>query len=250
MARTLSISLAGLLCLLAASCSRQAEAETDSILVYCTPDAVPYARMLKRLAEEGGEQRQITLAPMRPGDVLAAVEGTRAGDFVVCIGRGLEGKLAKRDLVRMPPVTHGLGVCLVSAKAMEVADLGLSDTRLGSGKPGGPLADAADQAVPQALRAAVSANIVHRSARSDQLVRLVKLGSLDAAFVWSSPPPASDLPTLPLPRQAGSRPLRIVALSCSRLAEAQTKAMLDVWQSPVAVQALAEDTGKAEGAAK
>ena len=239
-----------MLSLLVGSCGRQTDAETDTILVYCTPDAVPYARILKRLAKQNGEQRQITLAPMRSGDILTAVDGTRAGDFVIAVGGGMEEKLQKLELVRMPSVSHALGVCLVSTEAAKLADMGLPGKRLGSGKPGTALARAVDQALPEALRSAISANVVHHSARSDELVRLVGLGSLDAAFVWSSPPPAPDLSTLHLPRQADFRPLRIVALSCSRLPTADTKAMLDLWERSIAPQALAEDTGKTEGSAK
>ena len=60
---------------------------------------------------------------------MASAVDASAG--VVSVGEALEKQLQERDLVRMPRVAHALGVCVVSAAAMdlvdEVAQHGLGD---------------------------------------------------------------------------------------------------------------------------
>ncbi len=215
-----STSGALLLCLLLAAC-RPAR---DTVLVYCTPDAVPYAKLLQQASDW-----PITLAPLAPPDLLAALEGTKAGDFVLSIGGGLERELQSRKLVRLPPVDQPLGVCVVSTKPLALADLAEPGMRVGSGKPDSPLDRAGFQGLPQELRPSVVANVRYRSARADELVRLVRLGTLDAALVWDYPVSATDLAVLPLARETASAPVRLVALSCSRLSTAEVKAILGWW---------------------
>ncbi len=217
-----------LLCLLlAVACSQPEPAASSQVLVYCTPEAAPHARRLAPLAEG----RELLVAPLPPGDILAALEGTKAGDFVVFAGAGFAEKLASLQVVRLPAVNlHTLGVCLVSAKPLAWEDIPKSGLRLGSGTVGGTL----DASLPAELREAVAPQVIHRSGSGDELVRLVRLGSLDGALVWDNPPPAPDLPTLPLPKTAASCPLQIVALTTSRLPAAEAKALLEVWRTAFA----------------
>lgn len=236
MATILSASSVGLLCLLLAACRPSAVRSVGPVLVYCTPDAVPFARIIQQ-----GEQRQIVLAPMAPADILAALDGTRAGDFVVSVGGGLEQKLRAQELVRLSPAAQPLGVCIVSRTPLVLADLGVPGRRLGSGKSGDALDQAVSEGLPEVLRASIASNVCHRSARPDELVRLVRLGSLDAAFVWDRPP-TPGLKSLPLVGEAAGASLRIVALACSRLPAAEARAMLERWRGPATAQMLA--TGK------
>lgn len=209
-----------LLLLLLAAC-RPAR---DTVLVYCTPDAVPYAKLLQQASD-----RPMTVAPLAPPDLLAALDGTKAGDFVLSLAGGLERELQTRKLVRLTPVDQPLGVCVVSVKPLVLADLAEPGIRVGSGKPDSPLDRAGFQGLPQELRQAVVANVRYRSARADELVRLVRLGTLDAALVWDYPVPATDLAVLPLARETASAPVRLIALSCSRISAAEAKTILGGW---------------------
>ncbi|MDX9978857.1 MAG: hypothetical protein RBU25_02305 [Lentisphaeria bacterium] len=213
--------------LLAVACSKPEPAAPAQVLVYCTPEAAAHARRLAPLAAG----RELILAPLPPGDILAALEGTKAGDFVVFAGGGFAEKLASLQMVRFPALkVHTLGVCLVSAKPTTWDDITKSGLRLGSGTVGGTL----DASLPAELREAIAPQVVHRSGRGDELVRLVRLGSLDAALVWDSPPPAPDLPTLALPKAEASCPLHIAALTTSRLPATEAKALLEAWRTAFA----------------
>jgi len=227
MATWCSISSGGLLCLLAVACSKPEPGVPSRVLVYCTPETAPHARRLVALAEG----RELILAPLPPGDMLAAIEGTKAGDFAVFAGSGFAESLRSRRLLRSSSVSiHTLGVCLVSAKPVSWEEITRPGLRLGSGTVGGTL----DSSLPAELREAVAPQVVHRSGRGDELVRLVRLGSLDAALVWDSPPPAPDLPTLALPRTEAACPLHVAALTTSRLPAAETKALMEIWRTAFA----------------
>lgn len=226
---TATWSSISLLCLLlTVACSKPEPVVPAQVLVYCTPEAAPHARRLVPPAAG----REFILAPLPTGDILAALEGTKAGDFVVFAGSGFAEKLTSLRLARFPALeVHTLGVCLVSAKPMAWEDVARPGLRLGSGTVGGTL----DASLPAKLREAVAPQVVHRSGSGDELVRLVRLGSLDGALVWDSPPPAPDLPTLALPRAEASCPLHVVALTTSRLPAAETKALLEAWRTAFAV---------------
>jgi hypothetical protein len=208
------------------------------MLLYCTPDALPHAKLLKQLSEKHGMKRTITLAPMRPTDILAALDGIKTGDFVLCVGNGLKQKLAAASLLRGTPAVQALGVCLVSRTPVQLAAAGLAGKCLGMGKPESALAQTTERALPESLRGTVSRNTTHRDNRSDALVRLVRLDTLDAAFVWDTPPPAPDLTTLLLPRKLASCPLNLMALSCSKLRTVEQQALLRLWQSREMADAL------------
>lgn len=227
-----SISCGGLLCLLAVACSQPETASPSPILVYCTPEAAPHARALARLVED----REVTLAPLGAQDLLKAVAGARAGDFAVFVGHGLAEELQARRLSRSPAVAvHTLGVCLVSARPLELEALADSGLRLGSGPAGGAL----ERSLPEELRAACAPLVVHRSGRADELVRLIRLGTLDGAFVWDSPPPVAGMAILPLPREVTAVPLQVAPLSTSRLSAAESRSLLDIWRTDRAAAALA-----------
>jgi hypothetical protein len=224
-----SNSLGILLCILAVACSKPEKGGPSPLMLYCTPEAAPHARALAKLAEG----REVVVAPMKPEDILAAIEGARAGDFVVFVGKGFGEKLTSRHLSRFAAVpVQTLGVCLVSAKPVQLDDVARPGLRLGSGTAGGTL----DSSLPADLREAIAPQVIHRSGRGDELVRLVRLGSLDAALVWDTPPPAPDLPTLSLPRDQASCPLHVMALDTSRLPAAESRTLLEFWRTSLAAK--------------
>jgi hypothetical protein len=89
------------------------------------------------------------------------------------------------------------------------------------------------------LRPPIEANITHRSERGEELVRLLRLGALDAAFLWSTPPPPAGLHVVLLPAAAGGEvTLTLAGLTCSRLAEGEWSGILAVWRSEATRHAL------------
>ena len=222
-----SSSLAAVLgTFLLAGCSPKPPARGTSILLYCTQPAKPFANNIRaRIEEISG--RPVVLAPMSGKDLLAGLQGTRAGDFAVVISPSLRDKLAAGGWVGETTVWRRLTPCLVSKRALTVDELETEHLRLGSGKAGQALGDAVTASLPESLRAAVAKKIVHRSERSDELLRLLDLGGLDAVFVWDQPPPPETFPTQKLETPKGKRDVVIIALTCSRLPSSERQRLLD-----------------------
>lgn len=234
--------LAAALGVVASGCGRAAERGPRPVLLYCTSAVEAQAKVLKQVLESGGF-RQVVLAPLTGADMVTALEGLQAGDLAVVAGTPMYERLAERKLTRGEPVTHPLAVCAVAVRTLELADLGKPGMRLGNGAKDGDRAAAVERALPPELRPLVAANTRQRSERGDELVRLLRLGALDAALVWDTPPPAADLQRLPLPEDPSPCPLLIVALSCSRLSPAASAALLTELRGDAVPRALRGERG-------
>ena len=217
-------AMAGLLWAMVAGCGPAAAPAPRALLLYCTPAVEAQARILKRVIEQDGVW-QVVLAPMTGADLMSALEGLKTGDFAVFAGSRLRDQLAERKLLRGEPVGYPLSVGAVAARPLELADLGKPGLRLGGGGKDGDLTAAVGRVLPADLGRLVEANTRQRSERSEELLRLVRLGALDAAFVWDTPPP-TDLRRLRLPPDPLPCSLQLVALSCSRLSQADSAALL------------------------
>jgi hypothetical protein len=204
-----------------------------------------HAKILKQVLEAQGG-RQVVVAPMTGADIVAALEGLKAGDVAVIAGSRLRDRLLERKLVRGEPVSYPLNVCAVALRPLELADLGQPGLRLGGGAKDGDLAAAVERVLPMDLRPLVEANTRQRGERSEELVRLLRLGALDAAFVWDTPAPAADLQRVRLPPDPSPCPLLIVALSCSRLAVDESAALLAEMRAAPIVGALRGERGGKE----
>jgi hypothetical protein len=243
-----NLYVAVLLWAMVAGCGPAGGRTPRPVLLYCTPSAEAHAKALKQVLEQSGA-RQAVLAPMGGEDIVAALEGLKAGDFAVLTGSRLCGRLAERSLTRGEPVTYPLAVCAVALRSLELADLGKPGLRLGNGAKDGDREAAVARALPPDLRPLVAANTQQRSEKSDELLRLVRLGALDAAFVWDTPPPSTDLHILRLPPDPSPCPLLIVALSCSRLSVADSDALLAELRAEPAARALRGEPGVKEAKA-
>lgn len=208
-----------------AGCGPAAKPAPRPLLLYCTPSVEAHGKVLKGVLERGGG-RQVLVAPMTGDDIVAALQGLKAGDLAVVAGSGVCTRLHEGGLVRGEPVVYPLTPCAVAAKPLELADLGRPGMRLGGCAKGGDRAAAVERALPAELRPLVEANTVQRGERGEELVRLVRLGALDAAFVWDTPPPAAGLHLVRLPPDPAPCPLLVIALRCSRLSAEDSAALL------------------------
>jgi len=241
-----------LLCLGLAGCgpAGKAPAATVPLFVYCTPTAEAHAKIL-RCVVEARLQRSVVLAPMARDSLLAALDGTHAGDAVVFAAGELEPGLHSRGLVRGEPIALPLAVCAVASAPFELADLAKPGKRLGGCKADLPLGMAVRAALPAELGPAIEANIRHRSERGDELLRLLRLGALDAVFLWATPPPPAALRVVRLPEAGPGASLVIAGLACSRLGDADWAAILAVWRDTATRRALdGEPVAPASGGAR
>ena len=209
-------------------CRRSGGARSESLLVYCTPPTKLYAAALVHLAEEA-TGRPVILAPLRKGDLLSAVSGTRAGDFVLTLDQTLAAELVDLGLGEEPHDLGHVALCAVTSEATSLAELSRPGVRLGSGSPSGPLGRAAATALPADLRQAVDANVRHRSEHSGELIRLVRLGALDGALVWAALPAPQGLRSLAVPGAGSAGRLRVVQLTCSRQPARRLAAVHSAW---------------------
>lgn len=236
MARRFWSSLAGLLLLGAMGCRPAAPDGPQPVLVYCTLSGELQARVLKRILEERGG-RTVVLAPLTGQDMLAAIEGTKAGDFAVFPEPPVLAELTARGLLRGEPLRLDLRFLAIAKGPFTLADLATPGKRLGGLRAASPLDQALRQAIPASLWPQIESNIRQRSDRAGELEQLVRLGALDAAFVWASPL-AADLVVVPVGGDMACCPLLIAPLSCSRLGEAQARDILQIWRDPDVVRAL------------
>jgi hypothetical protein len=178
-----------------------------------------------------GETPAPVLAPLKGGELVATVGALRRGDLVVCLGDGLPQALQEAGLVASAHELGRVRVSLLSREASSLEDLCVSGARLGSGARNGPLGRAAESLLAEDLGAALSANTVHRTERSDELIRLLGLGALDGAFVWHPGVLPAGLREVPLPRNsgAGSCPLTAVVLACSDRRSGVLDRLVSAW---------------------
>lgn len=209
-------------------CGRDGPQARRRVLLYCASSAKPYAAILKS-ALESELGHEVVLAPLSPRDLLSATAGTNAGDFAVFAGPALRDTLSEREQVRQEQVLWTLKARAVAVRPFVLADLTQPGKRLGSGKTTGALGGCVSAALPKELRAAVAANVVYRSERPAQLLRMLRLGGLDAAFVWDLPPPPAALHVLPLSGDASRCPVFAVTLTSSRLSATEIAAVQEVW---------------------
>jgi hypothetical protein len=207
------------------------------VFVYCTPAAEAHAKILRCVLEASGD-RTVVIAPMTCDSLLAALEGTRAGDAVVFAGDELQAALDSRGLVRGEPIAFPLAVCAVGLAPFDLAALATPGKRLGGCSPDRPLGAAVRAALPEDLRSGIEANLTHRSERGDELVRLLRLGALDAAFLWATPPPPAVLHVVRLPEAGRAACITITGLSCSRLTDLEWSQVIAVWRSETTQRAL------------
>jgi len=209
----------------ALGCRREARPEPTKLLVYCTQPAKPYGKeVVGTLAEASG--LEVILAPVSGKDMLTALDGTHAGDFAVVLSKALQAELAERRLSTGATILRQVTVCMVSREPLQLEDLARNGMRLGSGRPKGPLGDAVAAALPEALRQDLDANTVHRSESSEELLRLLKLGALDAVFVWNHPAPPTGLQKQVLQGAGAHCDVTLVGLGCSRLKPAMQQRLL------------------------
>ena len=209
----------------------------DSLLLYCTPSAKRYAAELARTAEAACG-RAVILAPLRRHDLLTAVSGTRAGDFVLTLDASLGADLAGLGLAGRVQELGNLSLCAVTAGGESLKDLCEPGVRLGSGSPKGVLGRACAAALPSPLREAVDVNARHRSERCDELVRLIRLGALDAAVVWETPSLPEGLRSLAIPGTASAGRLYAIRLTCSRHTPERLSRVGDAWSGDAGRTAL------------
>lgn len=231
-----------MLCLAVGGCrpAGQASAPTrpaPPLFVYCTPTAEAHAKIL-RCVVEAKLGRPVVIAPMGPESLLAALDGTHAGDVAVFAAGELEAGLQSRGLVRGEPIAFPLAVCAAGKAPFELAELAKPGMRLGGCKPDLPLGAAVRAALPPDLAKAIEANITHRSDRGEELVRLLRLGALDAVFLWATPPPPAALHVVRLDAAVPGAALVVAGLSCSRLDEDDWAAVLAAWRDPGTQRAL------------
>lgn len=217
--------------LAATGCSKAPRGNTSgAVLLYCADTVRLQANALRQRAEAAGHG-QVIVAPLAPGDLIGAIEGTQAGDFVLFAGDALRRDLAQRRLSPADAVPMGfLGILLVAARPMQLEDLRQPGLRLGCGTSSGLLGRLTEEALPTALRQAIETNVVHRSERADELLRLLRLGALDAVFVWDSAAlPGDGLHRLPLTQGSAQCPVWLAPLSASRLRADRRQALLNLW---------------------
>lgn len=241
MARRFWSSLAGAVCLALAGCGPRQDA-TDGpaqVTLWCTFSGEAQARLLQEaLATRGGWK--VVVLPLAAPDLLAGLDGTRAGDLAIFPESHLQKELAARGLARGEPLRYDLGFYVLSKAPLTLADLAAPGRRLGGLPAGGSQDTALLEALPTELREAIAANLRHRSDRAGELIRLVRQDALDAAIVWAPPPAEAALEVLRIGGGDACCPLLAQPLSCSRLPPAQWEAILAVCQDPAVVQAMQE----------
>jgi len=249
-ARRFWSSLAGAACLALAGCGpRQGTTVApEQVTLWCTFSGEAQARVLRE-ALAAGTGWKIVVLPLAAPDLLAGLEGTRAGDLAVFPEATLLDDLASRGLARGEALRYDLGFYVLSRAPVALADLAVPGRRLGGLPVAGGLDAALVAVLPSDLRAPITANIRHRSARADELIRLVRQDALDAAIVWAPPPAGAALEVLSVGGGDACCPLLAQPLSCSKLSSAQWEAVLAVCRDPAVVQALQERPGGRKGGA-
>ncbi|MBT7059981.1 MAG: hypothetical protein HN976_33095 [Lentisphaerae bacterium] len=235
-----------LVAVLLSGCGGRAPAPTADVLIYCPATLKALAqRVSGRLA--AGSDVNVRLAPVRPSHVVSTVMGLRKGDFVVCTEGRISTALTEAGLVKRSYDVGRLELGVVARAETSLAALTADGAALGAGAREGSLGQALSRAIPAALRDPITANLRHRTERSGELVRLVGLGSLDAAFVWNTTdlPPGVAYYSVPELQSAGC-PLLLLQLTCSQQPERTLATMHELlargrqWLVPVSATALPE----------
>lgn len=222
-----------------AGCTRQQAAPSKQVLVYCTPDVKPYARCIADALREVTGADPV-LASVRPRDLVSALAATRAGDFVVCLQGSVPSALDERQFVSRWHQAGHVSLGLISRTECSLADLCQPGVRIGWGTPGGTLEAAISQSLSPSERQTMEANIVYRSERCAELIRLVRLGALDAAFIWAPDTPPADLHAIRIPPERGAtRDLLVGTLSCSRQPGPLLERVRSAWSTGVYAARLA-----------
>jgi len=227
--RTMPCGALVVLLLATAGCAPRQPTGVERTLVYCTPASKPYARCIAdALTTVTGPEA--ILAPMRTQDMLSALAGTQSGDLVVSLRDGTVKALDDLGLVRNWSAVGRVSLSAVSRTERTLSDIRQPGIRVGCGKPNGALAAALDQLLTPSERALVANNVAYRSDRCSELMRLVRLDALDAAFIWSRPslPEGLCRVGIPVERQVTCDVL-VGVLSCSRKPARALRRLQSAW---------------------